>query len=284
MTRRSRTSIVEDLVELIAAMPWWGGAIAAVVSYGLFHLLAVQEAAPPEDPRDYVLLGEAFVRGLATALQYVVPAACLVGSAVSAVARRRRAKLDAGVSGPEHAAAVKEMSREQFEMLLAEGFKLKGYIVKDRRGRTADRRVDLELVRGGEFAVVHSRQWRATSVSMDTVRSFHAVMSERGAARGYVVTSGQFSADARAFARGRNIELVDGARLYAMLHDVRMTQTDPQRDSAAKRLAEPACPLCGGRMVKRIAKRGANAGKAFWGCAAYPACSGARPMDVGKLP
>ncbi len=38
------------------------------------------------------------------------------------------------------------------------------------------------------------------------------------------------------------------------------------------------CPLCTKPMVRRIAKRGANAGGEFWGCTGYPACRGTRPI------
>jgi len=36
----------------------------------------------------------------------------------------------------------------------------------------------------------------------------------------------------------------------------------------------PHCPLCSSSMVRRGAKRGANAGKSFWGCSQYPRCKG----------
>jgi len=32
------------------------------------------------------------------------------------------------------------------------------------------------------------------------------------------------------------------------------------------------CPTCGNRMILRTAKQGANAGRQFWGCSAYPRC------------
>jgi len=35
----------------------------------------------------------------------------------------------------------------------------------------------------------------------------------------------------------------------------------------------PKCPKCGEPMILRVAKRGANAGKQFWSCSAYPKCS-----------
>lgn len=39
------------------------------------------------------------------------------------------------------------------------------------------------------------------------------------------------------------------------------------------------CPLCGGRLVKRTAKRGANAGSEFMGCSNYPACRYTRAIE-----
>ena len=32
------------------------------------------------------------------------------------------------------------------------------------------------------------------------------------------------------------------------------------------------CPLCGGILVKRVARRGSRAGNEFWGCSNYPKC------------
>ena len=39
----------------------------------------------------------------------------------------------------------------------------------------------------------------------------------------------------------------------------------------------PACPRCGGPMLRRTTRRGARAGRAFMGCARYPTCRGSRP-------
>ena len=41
----------------------------------------------------------------------------------------------------------------------------------------------------------------------------------------------------------------------------------------------PACPKCGGPMRKQLARKGANAGNAFWSCAAYPRCDGTRRWE-----
>lgn len=39
----------------------------------------------------------------------------------------------------------------------------------------------------------------------------------------------------------------------------------------------PKCPKCGTTMKKRVAKKGRNAGNAFWSCPNWPECDGTRP-------
>jgi len=36
----------------------------------------------------------------------------------------------------------------------------------------------------------------------------------------------------------------------------------------------PSCPNCGLEMVMRTAKKGAHAGRQFWGCSSFPKCRG----------
>jgi len=49
-------------------------------------------------------------------------------------------------------------------------------------------------------------------------------------------------------------------------------------NSAATTAAGAAhtCPRCGSSMIRRMAKRGRNAGNYFWGCSRYPNCKGTR--------
>ena len=43
--------------------------------------------------------------------------------------------------------------------------------------------------------------------------------------------------------------------------------------------AAPNCPLCARPMALRTARKGANAGKQFWGCSDYPQCKGTRALE-----
>ena len=89
MARRKRTSPAEDLVDLIALLPWYLGMILAVAGYLLLHRIAVAPLASAMGPGEveHVMVG-AVGRGLATAGQYVVPILCLAGAAISAWRRR----------------------------------------------------------------------------------------------------------------------------------------------------------------------------------------------------
>jgi restriction system protein len=139
--------------------------------------------------------------------------------------------------------------------------------------------------RNNETHLVQCKQWRAFKVGVEVVRELYGVMAAQGAAGGFVVTSGQFTVDARAFAEGRNVRLIDGAKLFGMLQQARQslahTRSEvPAAPSTAPHSASceaaPVCPLCNAAMVRRTARKGVNAGSQFWGCSTFPACRGTR--------
>lgn len=286
MARRSRKSPAEEWMELIGRLPWWAGVALALGSYLLLHAYASRPvpAVPPGGAPDAYVGGmvAVFWRGLAGFGQYVVPIVCLGGAAISALGRGRRRALarDARRGG---AAAVHAMRWQEFEQLVGEAFRQRGFAVAE-RGGTGDGGVDLVLRRGGERYLVQCKHWRAATVGVPVVRELYGAMAAEGATGGYVVTSGEFTRDAREFAAGRNVELIGGAQLAALLDAARSSATAVQAPPGAVAPsganAAPACPRCGEPMVERTARRGASAGSRFWGCARYPACRGVREIGM----
>ena len=63
------------------------------------------------------------------------------------------------------------------------------------------------------------KQWRAQQVGVAVVRELYGIVAAERVAGGYVVTSGTYTKDARQFASGRNIELIDGGALNALLRN-----------------------------------------------------------------
>jgi hypothetical protein len=72
-------------------------------------------------------------------------------------------------------------------------------------------------------------------------------------------------------------------RLKAERGLIRVIRSARERRQAQKCAANtdssetvPHCPVCNALMVKRLARRGVNAGSSFWGCSNYPRCRGTR--------
>lgn len=276
-------SMFEDIVEITARMPWWVGVILAVVSYAVLHHFAIAEVARPSQIGQ---MGDFTVKQLYKTLamfgQVVFPALFLTGSAISVIKRRQRDKLISNVAQGDSAAAVGNMTWQEFEALVGEAFRMKGFSVVE-TGGGADGGVDIVLKKGSETFLVQCKHWRAYKVSVNTVRELYGVMAAHGAAGGYVVTSGQFTDEAKEFASGRNVELIDGNALHAMIQEVKSVRganVATHHPTLSGRVGQtaPVCPVCGSVMVKRIAKRGTATGSEFWGCPKYPACRGTRPI------
>lgn len=288
MRRRKKTSPAEDILELVALLPWWGGVALALASYLVLHALAAPDpiqalqAVQPGHVAGFAI--RALWKGLANAGQYVVPLLCLFGAAASALSRRHRSQLASQVARSDAADALEDMSWREFELLVGEAFRLQGYKVLELGGSGPDGGVDLVLMRGKEKFLVQCKQWKAFKVGVTVVRELYGAMAASGAAGGFVVTSGRFTEDAVAFASGRNLKLVDGPRLFGLLQQAKSARAaTPRQEDTTPRTAPsvdatPACPSCGAAMMRRTAKRGANAGTAFWGCASYPVCKGTRPI------
>ena len=179
------------------------------------------------------------------------------------------------------------MSWREFEILVGEAFRLQGYRVVETGGGGADGGVDLVLVKGTEKFLVQCKQWKAYKVGVDVVRELYGVMAAKGATGGFVVTSGRFTADASNFAAGRNVRLIDGPKLFALIKQAqqttattarRQTASTPPQTAPMQAAIEPRCPKCGERMSKRVARSGSNAGNEFWGCSTFPVCRGVRQL------
>lgn len=165
---------------------------------------------------------------------------------------------------------LRELSWQAFERLVGEAYRRAGYRVVETGQGGADGGVDLMLRKGGAKVIVQCKQWRANSIGAPVVREMFGLMGHHGAERVKIVCSGRFTKDAIAFAEGKPIDLVSGEALLELVEAVR----DGRQDVPATG-EEPACPDCGGPMARRHSKKSREV---FWGCTAYPICSGTRQV------
>lgn len=276
--RKRNTSTIEDIFALAKHMPWWLGAVLAVATYLFFHHYAAQPAAAiggtgaelSKSMTDAAI--STIWKAFASVLQYVVPLVISAGAVLSFVASRKPKQMLKLVASNPSPNALDQMSWREFEQVVAETFRQKGYQVTPRGGNGPDGGVDVELHLGKDKYLVQCKQWKTTQVGVAVVRELYGVMAAEGAVGGFVVASGSFTPDAKDFAEGKAIELIDARKLRRMIGGHQATKTEP----VVPTVTSPACPVCNSHMVERVVKSGPKAGSRFWGCSKYPRCRGTR--------
>lgn len=263
---RSRKSVLEQYAEPFADLPPLAGIMAAI-------LLVVAGWAAPLFAGASVLaaIWLQFGRWLVWLLAGLVLAYTIVGVWRRFMDRRT-------FDGTDDPAGL---TWSQFERLMAEFYRRKGATVTPRGGPMADGGVDLNLTYPtGKRLIVQCKHWKNRHVGVKPLRELWGVLDDEKADGAIFVTSGSFSADALAFARGKRLELIDGPRLRGMMAEVKGAQTAASVAEPEQNAVAPLCPRCESPMVIRIARRGANAGEQFWGCSTYPKCQGTRPASA----
>lgn len=275
---RRKSNPVEDVITISSRLPWWVGVALALVAYVGLHPLAIREGVTVAQPGN---VGEFVNRTdfstLAGVGQYLLPLVFLVWAGLSAYGRHTHRTFHKTVTTGPDQAALNKMSWKKFEALVGEAFRRRGYSVTATGGGGPDGGADLTLKKGGEIFLVQCKQWRASRVGVSIVRELSGTMTARGAVGGFVVTSGVFTDEALAFAKGRNIELMDGKALHALTRGVSVPPRFFRDPLSITTSGAPFCPECQSRMVKRKAKRGSHAGQMFWTCSRHPDCRGRRP-------
>lgn len=282
MARRRRQSDLEDLIEIASKFPWKVCLVLAVVSFLIMHAIAGIQVDRLTNLGD---MGHFAIKQLVVTLaffgQMILPFVFLIGAGLSFFKQRKNAQLYESIATHSPAEtkssalqAVERLTWQEFELLVGESFRRKGYTVQETGGGGADGGIDLEMSLNGQKYLVQCKQWKAFKVGVKVVREFFGVMVANGAKGGFVVTSGVFTEEAATFAEDKNITLIDGVKLVKIINNAQAPQPglkEPPRPTM-ERSASPTCPKCNSTMVRRTARQGANAGKEFWGCSQYPKC------------
>ena len=277
MARKKKTSLWEDSFDIASNISWKISLAIAIMAYFSFHYVA--NLTPPQALTNGHALNSNFlsmtiVITFAKIFQYLIPAFFAIGAAASVFKSKHRGRLLEQQSGIE---SIRNMSWQNFELLVGEAFRRKGFEVKENGGGGADGGIDLILYKNGKKSIVQCKRWKTFSINVSLVRELYGVMSAESANECIFVSSGNYTSEARLFAENKPIWLIDGEELLKMVEDVQPSKNQPdltQLETLKQQV--PACPLCCSSMVKRTAKKGTNAGSEFWGCSKYPACRGTR--------
>ncbi|QID18006.1 hypothetical protein G3580_10345 [Nitrogeniibacter mangrovi] len=180
-------------------------------------------------------------------------------------------------------ALIQALEWKRFELLCAEYYREKG-ICHLAIPLAANGGTDLYLFQDEAHprratGVVHVKARSVVPAGVQGVRELLGVMAHERIERGFFMTSGTFTPEAKALGHHHKLVLIDARVLLAMIE-----RLDPDRQqrllvaATAGDYQSPSCPACGGQMTVATGTHGD-----YWGCSSYPACSWIMPM-VPKTP
>jgi len=266
----------ESGIETIASMPWQAGMVLGVIGYLIVRYGIGWMLSSSNNPV-FAGIGKAGAAGSLAPIAWVVLLGCWIGAVSSFYRQRYRRRLLETQTGLD---SVRAMSWRAFEMLVGEAFRRQGYAVEETGLGGADGGIDLLLRKEGKTVLVQCKQWRSRQVPVTVVREMFGLLAHHNANGVIIVSTGDYTADARRFAMGKPIELINGDQLLAMVRSIQAAVSPaPQEPGFAAATVPtapadaPTCPSCQSVMVRRENRR---TREAFWGCASYPRCRGTR--------
>ncbi|WP_245679947.1 restriction endonuclease [Aquimonas voraii] len=218
-------------------------------------------------------IGKQLAGGALNPLFWLLAALCWLAALFSFFGQKQRQKLLEAQSGLD---SLRAMSWRDLERLVSEAYRRMGYQVDETGQGGADGGIDLVLRRNGQMTLVQCKHWRTQRVGAPVVREQFGLLTHHRAAAVIIVTTGDFTPEAKSFAEGKAIELIAGPELLALVQSVQR-QSPPSVATSTTQLAasEQSCPTCAAPMVRRTARQT----KAdFLGCSRFPACRGTRPI------
>jgi len=300
MTRRNE-NILADLIKL----PWWVGASGAALLFvasiiikqfqiGMFHF---------ENAISMFLKMFAMVFALGGLLAFITSA--LKGNLFNKT---------------KDLSDIKAISWQEFEFLVGEYYRRKGYSVFEMGGDSPDGGIDLLAKKNGEKIVIQCKHWKAFKVDVKIARELYGVMIDSTASGAVLITSGDFTQPTIDFVKDKPIELIDGPKLAKLIAEAKAVVQKPATPAKSRAVlipteppplnkeekdrtfmppamraeleareksqaftdGNPVCPDCKIHMVLRVAQRGPTPGSKFWGCPNYPKCRNTINFETNK--
>jgi restriction system protein len=200
MSRRNREkSLPDELFRLLKLTPVWVGPALAGIAYTSLRWLARLLLAPKSGKPDVT----AGFRIMLPTLAWVFTVVVLMAWAIAELSKRQNHQLLDSQDGAE---CISKLSWQEFERLVCEAYRRRGYVAEVVGSTTGDGGVDIELSGNGELLLVQCKHWKAYKVGVAPTRELLGVVVSRRVRKGILVTSGVFTQEAKEFAR-LNVQL-----------------------------------------------------------------------------
>jgi restriction system protein len=280
---RKKQSPIEDAISVASLFPWWVNILLAIISFFILNYFANIENQPVNGPENIgQFVSKQMFITFAMFGKFIVPFIFIIGAIASAINQQKRKRLYSSVVHTKPVERdnyndslydpIDNMSWQEFETLVSAFFREQGYSVRDCGGGGPDGGVDLRLRKNGKKIIVQCKHWKTYKVGVKIVREQFGIMTAEGADEVIIVISGEYTNEAKEFAKNKNITLISGEKLRTIIRKGQKLQSKSKEKN--NHPAPPNCPQCSSVMVERTAKKGKWAGNKFWGCPRFPKCKG----------
>ncbi|MFZ2198578.1 MAG: restriction endonuclease [Thermodesulfovibrionales bacterium] len=204
-------------------------------------------------------------------------------SAVALILKSNKKQRGSSADERKSLSGLRELSWKDFNEYITGLFEKLGYFLVDKKGMNEEG-TDLKLKRDGRLSIVRCKKYYVRKVPLSMVLEFYKTIGrEPELEKGYFITTGFFSREARKFASEKQLELIDGVKLMDFVRIADSIDAAEEKSAIFNNEKMPGytCPMCGAQMILRTVD--SNPLTHFWGCSAYPACKGALRNELGDL-
>jgi len=251
----------EGWFDLLVALPWW---ISVIVSLFVY---IIGMSVIPNMTSDNIII-QSFFKASPT-ITPLLAFFLLLPAPISAFNSWRKRKL---LDDQKNIQSIRNLTWREFEELVAEAYRRQGYTVIENTTAGADGGIDVKLMKDGHTHLVQCKNWKTSKVGVKVVREMYGVMTAEQASSVIIIVSGTFTQEAKNFAVGKPIDLVDGSQLEKLISNVQTSSTKVSPVFNDDSIHDKTCPKCNGALILRTARKGKNSGGQFWGCTSYPKC------------
>jgi hypothetical protein len=180
----------------------------------------------------------------------------------------RQRHFDAWKKKARTPAYLRQVDPRRFERIVCLLFSAMGYEVEETT-YVGDEGVDGFLRRDGRLSILQCKRVQS-AVGQPVLRDLWGNVSHHGADEGIVVTTGSVSRQARDWARGKPIRIIELNDLTALIRqhlDEDALVPESFHVTANMDIALDVCPICGKDLKLKSGRRGK-----FLGCSGYPTC------------
>jgi restriction system protein len=177
---------------------------------------------------------------------------------------------------------LRQLEWKRFEQVVSAYSRSLGYTTKNTQVGS-DGGVAAHLFQGGRpqpVMIMQCKAWDVRDIGLEPVCGLYNLMTVDKVGYGVFYTTGEFSADATEFARGKILDLVDGREFIHRIKQLAPAIQQRILDEVIQGdYTTPTCPGCDIKMVPRPPEDGATNGTRVWICRNQPHCM--RVLETG---